>query len=247
MSDTTVIEVSGLSFSYENEPAVSELEFTVERGTTVGILGPNGSGKTTLLRLLLSDLRPQRGAIKISGRPAYVPQTESSRLDFPVTAFEVVLMGTYAQIPWYRRLGHSERQRAAAALERVGLPELAREQFGTLSGGQRQRVLIARALVQSATVILLDEPFTGVDEPSARRIMELLDQLRDEGRTILISTHDIDQARHWDRVLCLNRRQIAFGAPAETLTESVLEQTYGAEIVLLDGGRQAITVQHHHH
>ena len=156
-------------------------------------------------------------------------------------------MGAYARTSWYRRITAADRALARAALERVGLAEHARKRFGALSGGQRQRVLIARALVQDAGILLLDEPFAGVDQTSEEAIMGILDDLRAEGRILLIATHDVDQARRWDRVLCLRGEQIAYGPPADTLTNAVLETTYGAEIVLLDCGHRAVAVQHHSH
>lgn len=146
--------------------------------------------------------------------------------------------------------GRAERAAAHAALKRVGLDALAERSFGELSGGQRQRVLVARALVQDARIVLLDEPFTGLDNVSAERLETLLGELADEGRGVLIATHDVDQARAWDQVLCLNRRQVAFGPPLETLTLDVLAATYGGSIVTLpdgaDGGRLAILPPHHH-
>ena len=129
----------------------------------------------------------------------------------------------------------------------MGLEGSASDRFGSLSGGQRQRVLLARALVQDAAVLLLDEPLSAVDPVSADRIESLFAELRAEGRTVLVSTHDVESARRFDRVLCLNRRQVAFGAPADTLSRNVLEATYGEEIVVLDEGGRAITVQHHAH
>jgi ABC-type Mn2+/Zn2+ transport system ATPase subunit len=164
-----------------------------------------------------------------------------------VTALDVALMGTLSRVPWWRPTGRRERAFALEALERVGLRELAKEQFGELSGGQRQRVLVARALVQDAPVLLLDEPFSGVDQPSAELLERLIDDLGREGRGLLIATHDLEQARRWDRVLCLNRRQIAFGPPAETLTRPVLEETYGAAIVELPGGDAGSVLPAHHH
>jgi ABC-type Mn2+/Zn2+ transport system ATPase subunit len=174
-----------------------------------------------------------------------VPQTERSRLDYPVTALDVALMGTLTRVPWWRPLGRSERARGRRALERVGLGGFEQRSFGTLSGGQRQRVLFARALVQESPVLLLDEPFIGVDRPSEDLLERLIDELAAEGRGILISTHDIDQARGCDRVLCLNRRQVALGPPASTLTKAVLEATYGEAIVALDTAA-AILPAHHH-
>ena len=156
-------------------------------------------------------------------------------------------MGAYARTPWYRRIAGSDRALARDALERVGLADRADTRFGALSGGQRQRVLIARGLVQDAAVLLLDEPFAGVDRTSEDAIMGILDGLRAEGRVLLIATHDVDQARRWDRVLCLAGTQIAYGPPPQTLTNEVLEATYGEEIVLLDCGHRAVAIQHHSH
>jgi ABC-type Mn2+/Zn2+ transport system ATPase subunit len=156
-------------------------------------------------------------------------------------------MGAYARTPWYRRIAGGDRAQARAALARVGLPDRAGTRFGALSGGQRQRVLIARALVQDAGVLLLDEPFAGVDRTSEEAIMRILDELRGEGRVLLIATHDVEQARRWDRVLCLAGSQIAYGPPAATLTNAVLEGTYGEEIVMLDCGHRAVAIQHHAH
>jgi manganese/iron transport system ATP-binding protein/manganese/zinc/iron transport system ATP- binding protein len=196
---------------------------------------------------LLGELALVSGSVRHEGAPAYVPQTERSRLDFPVSALDVALMGAYARTPWYRPIASSDRERARAALRRVGLGERAGERFGALSGGQRQRVLVARALVQDACVLLLDEPFAGVDRTSEEAIMRILDELRAEGRVLLIATHDIEQARRWEQVLCLHGEQVAYGPPASTLSTEVLEATYGAEIVLLEGGERCVAVQHHAH
>jgi ABC-type Mn2+/Zn2+ transport system ATPase subunit len=227
--------------------AIEDVSFALEAGEMAGILGPNGGGKTTLFRALLGELPQRRGTVELAGSPAYVPQTDHARLDFPVSALDVALMGAYRRTPFYRRLGRGERATAESALERVGLADRARARFGTLSGGQRQRVLIARALVQDARVLLLDEPLSGVDAPSAARIESVLGELRDEGRALLVATHDVEQARRFQRVLCLHRRQVAFGAPAEVLTAPVLQETYGDELVVLEGGRAAVNVGHHHH
>jgi ABC-type Mn2+/Zn2+ transport system ATPase subunit len=157
-------------------------------------------------------------------------------------------MGTLARVPWWRPTGRAERRAARAALGRVDLAGLADKRFGELSGGQRQRVLVARALVQNAPVLLLDEPFTGVDRPSAELLESLLADLAAEGRGILIATHDLDQVLAWDEVLCLNRSQVAFGRPAETLTRRVLELTYGGAVVPLpgEGAPVGILPAHHH-
>jgi len=244
---TDLVRVEGLATGYGGAPVLQDVTFDLAAGEAIGVLGPNGGGKSTLFRALLGELRVFRGSVEVPSRLGLVPQTERSRLDYPVTALDVALMGTLSRVPWWRPTGRRERSFALAALERVGLRELAREQFGELSGGQRQRVLVARALVQDAPVLLLDEPFSGVDQPSAELLERLIVDLGDEGRGLLIATHDLDQARRWDRVLCLNRRQIAFGPPTETLTRPVLEQTYGAAIVELPGAEAASVLPPHHH
>jgi manganese/iron transport system ATP-binding protein/manganese/zinc/iron transport system ATP- binding protein len=244
----TLVRAHDLAGGYApGRDAVEGVSFALEAGQAAGVLGPNGGGKTTLFRALLGELPRRRGEVELAGRPAYVPQTGDARLDFPVNALDVALMGAYHRTPFYRRLGRSERAAAEAALERVGLADRARARFGTLSGGQRQRVLIARALVQDARVLLLDEPLSGVDAPSALRIEAVLRELRDEGRALLVATHDVEQARGYERVLCLHRRQVAFGPPAEVLGAAVLQETYGDELVVLEGGRSAVNVGHHHH
>jgi ABC-type Mn2+/Zn2+ transport system ATPase subunit len=239
------LSVEDLAASYGGPVVLSGVAFDAEQGERIGVLGPNGGGKSTLFRVLLGELRPLRGSVRRPARLGFVPQTERSRLDYPVSALDVALMGTLSRVPWWRPVGRTERRIALAALERVGLAALAGEQFGELSGGQRQRVLVARALVQDAPVLLLDEPFSGVDQTSADLLERLLVDLAGEGRALLVATHDLEQARRFDRVLCLNRRQIAFGPPEETLTRPVLEATYGGEIVTLPG-EAALLPPHHH-
>jgi ABC-type Mn2+/Zn2+ transport system ATPase subunit len=229
------------------EPVIRDVEFAAEAGQTVAVLAPNGGGKTTLFRTLLGELEPVHGEFALGGTVASVPQHDRARHDFPVSALDVALMGAYGRTPWWRRLSRADRAAARDALARVGLADRAQHQFGALSGGQRRRVMIARAIVQDALVLLLDEPFAGVDRASEERILAVLDELAAEGRTLLVATHDVEQSRRWDRVLCLNGRQIAFGTPEQTLTAPTLEATYGPELVVLREGAKGLTIQHHDH
>jgi ABC-type Mn2+/Zn2+ transport system ATPase subunit len=250
MSAEPLAQARGLAARYGGgPPAIEAVTFAAPPGRRIALLGPNGGGKTTLFRVLLGELAPAAGELEVRARVSTVPQTERSRLDYPVSALDVALMGTIARLPWWRRPGRAERRDALAALGAVGLREAADRSFGELSGGQRQRVLVARALVQRAELLLLDEPFSGVDRPSAERLANLIDRLAAEGRGVIVATHDVEQARAWDLVLCLNRRQVAFGPTEPTLTLPVLEATYGGAIVDLPpgaGAGRAVLPAHHH-
>jgi ABC-type Mn2+/Zn2+ transport system ATPase subunit len=242
----TRVLAAGAALGYGPSAAVDDLAFEAHAGERVGVLGPNGGGKTTLFRGVAGELVPLTGRLERTGRCAVVPQTERSRLDFPVSALDVALMGALPRLRWWRRPGRADREAARAALGRLGLAGQAGETFGDLSGGQRQRVLIARALVQDAPVVLLDEPFSGLDAAGGELVERLLAELAAEGRCLLIATHDVGQAAAWDRVLCLNRRQVAFGAPADVLDRATLERTYGGAIVELPQGGTGVLPPHHH-
>jgi manganese/iron transport system ATP-binding protein/manganese/zinc/iron transport system ATP- binding protein len=245
----SAVRVEQVAAGYGGEPVLEHVSFEAQAGQSVCVLGPNGGGKTTLFRVLLGELEPSVGRVDLSGRPAYMAQTERTRLDFPVSALDVALMGTLAAGRWWLPPRRAERDAAAAALERVGLADAAGIRFGELSGGQRQRALLARALVQDAPVLLLDEPLSGVDPASGSLIAGVFDELRSEGRALLVASHDVESARSFDLVLCLNRHQVAFGTPAETLSRAALQATYGHELIVLDDAdrTRAITVQHHAH
>jgi manganese/iron transport system ATP-binding protein/manganese/zinc/iron transport system ATP- binding protein len=241
-----LLDLRGVGAGYDDALALSDVDFRAAPGERIAVLGPNGGGKTTLFRVILGELAARTGSLTVEGDVAIVPQTERSRLDFPVSALDVVLMGTIAGRPWWRGPGRSDRAAAREALAAVDLEDRADATFGELSGGQRQRVLVARALVRRARVLLLDEPYRGLDTASVRRLDELISRLAAEGRTLLIATHDVAQARAWDQVLCLNGRQVAFGPPAETLTPETLAGTYGGELLRVGAdGELAVVAEHH--
>lgn len=241
-----LLDLAGVGAGYDDVLALREVTFRADPGDRIAVLGPNGGGKTTLFRVVVGELAVRTGTARVPGDVAIVPQTERSRLDFPVSALDVVLMGTIAGRPWWRGPRRSDREAAHDALAAVDLADLAGSPFGALSGGQRQRVFVARALVRRARVLLLDEPYRGLDSASARRLDELIVRLAGEGRALLIATHDVAQARAWDRVLCVNGRQVAFGPPGETLTPETLAATYGSDLLRVDDdGELAVVAEHH--
>jgi ABC-type Mn2+/Zn2+ transport system ATPase subunit len=235
-----LVRARDVAIAYGPNVAVEGVTFSIERGRRVGLIGPNGGGKTTLVRALLGDVRPSAGTLEVRSTCAGVPQTQRSRLDYPVTALDVALMGTIARTPWWRGPGRAERASARDALAEVGMAGAADTLFGELSGGQQQRVLIARALVRDAGLLLMDEPFTGVDAANVAVILELIDRLSAQGRGLLVATHDVDQVREWDAVLALNHRQVAFGAPDDVLVPEILAATYPGSVVVLSHQGHAV-------
>jgi manganese/zinc/iron transport system ATP- binding protein len=235
-AETAAIDIHDLTVAYNDRPVLWDVDLTIPTGVLAAVIGPNGAGKTTLMKAILGLIRPLSGQIRVLGAPysprrqcvAYVPQRSSVDWDFPTTALDVVLMGTYGRLGWFRRPGRAERQAAWAALKRVGMHDWAQRQIGQLSGGQQQRVFLARALVQQAPLLLLDEPFQGVDAVTEQTIISLLRQLRSEGKTLLAVHHDLQTAaEYFDWVVLLNVRVIASGPTAITLTLQNLQRTYG--------------------
>jgi manganese/zinc/iron transport system ATP- binding protein len=234
--------VTDLTVAYRERPVLWDVDLTVPAGVLMAIVGPNGAGKTTLIKAMLGLVPSVAGQVLILGRPydeqrrlvGYVPQRGTVDWDFPTTVLDVVLMGTYGSLGWFRRPGRGERERAHAALERVGMAAFAARQIRQLSGGQQQRVFLARALVQDAQVYFMDEPFQGVDATTERAIVVLLQELRAAGRTVLVVHHDLQTvAEYFDWVTLLNVRRIASGPVGEVFTEPNLRLTYGGRVAFL--------------
>ena len=229
------MSLEGVTVEYGDHMALSNVTFEVGGGTLMGIIGPNGAGKSTLFNAIAGLLPVHKGRVTLhledSQREslAYVPQRESVNWRFPVTTQDVVMMGRCCRLGWFRRPGKRDRELVRACLGRVGLWDHRSTLMTELSGGQRQRVFVARALAQEATVILLDEAFSGVDIGAQEDLMQILQTLRDEGRIVMIATHDLTNlATRFDEILCLNRHVCACGPPSQVFTSNVMKELYGA-------------------
>ncbi len=242
--ERVVLDIKDAVVSYGRVPALQGIDGSIDAGESVALIGPNGAGKSTLLKAILGLVPLESGSITVLGttpelaRPhvAYVPQQESLDPDFPITAAEVVLMGRYRSVGWFRRPSKSDKAIATAALAQVGLSDRGASQFGTLSGGQRQRILIARAIAQQAQLLLLDEPFNGVDSRTQDVLLDVLKQVRAAGAAVVMSTHDLAIAHlACDDACLLNKHQLAFGPVAESLTPANLRAAYGDHAIVLAG------------
>jgi manganese/zinc/iron transport system ATP- binding protein len=234
---TPALEVRRLTVSYGSRPALWDVDASFPRGALSAIVGPNGAGKSTLLRACLGLVPSDAGQALVEGRPArsaldrvaYVPQRDAVDWDFPITVREVVEMGRYPAVGWVRRVGRRHRAVVDECLERVGMSAYARRQIGALSGGQRQRVFFARALAQDAPLLLMDEPFAGIDARTQAALLELLRDLRAGGRSIAVVHHDLATVRaSFDWALLLNVRAVAAGPVAGALSEENVRRAYGA-------------------
>jgi manganese/zinc/iron transport system ATP- binding protein len=234
-----VIEIRDLTVAYRDKPVLWDVDLEVPPGVLMAIVGPNGAGKTTLIKATLGLVEPAAGEILIDGAShdekrrevAYVPQRGSVDWDFPTNVLDVVMMGLYGRLGWLRRPGAPERASAMEALNKVGMADFAQRQISQLSGGQQQRVFLARALVQDASIYLMDEPFQGVDATTEKAIVGLLQELRQAGRTVVVVHHDLQTvAEYFDWVLLLNVRRIAAGPIADVFTEENLRATYGGRV-----------------
>ncbi len=246
MPDVPAISIRHLTVSYRNKPVLVDVSLDVPRGTVIGILGPNGAGKSTLIKSVMGFVDRDFGTVSlfgeevenVQGRVAYVPQRGQIDWSFPVTVWDVVLMGRYGFVPWYRSLGRQDSRVAEQALEDVRMLEFRNRQIGQLSGGQQQRVFMARALTQQSDILLLDEPFAGVDAATERAIAGLLAASREQGKTVMVVHHDLETAAEFfDSVVIVNGRLYAYGPPKEVMTPELLVEVYGGNLRKLSWNR----------
>ena len=236
------IEVTDLTVAYRERPVLWDVDLTVPPGVLMAIVGPNGAGKTTMIKAILGLVPPAAGQVLIHGQPysqqrqlvGYVPQRGSVDWDFPTTVLDLVMMGRYGDLGWIKRPGQREKELALTALKKVSMVDYVARQISQLSGGQQQRVFLARALVQDAQVYFMDEPFQGVDAKTEHAIIELLQELRSQGKTVVVVHHDLQTVPdYFDWVLLLNVRRIASGPVAEVFTEANLRLAYGGRVAYL--------------
>ncbi|PID85275.1 MAG: manganese ABC transporter ATP-binding protein [Chloroflexi bacterium] len=236
------IEVEDLTLAYGEKPVLWDIDFRVPESTLMAVVGPNGAGKTTLIKAILGLLKPAAGRILIYGRTyeeqrklvGYVPQRGSVDWDFPTSVLDVVMMGRYGKLGWFRRPGKKDKEMALGALEKVGMSKYAHRQISQLSGGQQQRTFLARALVQDAKVYFMDEPFQGVDATTERAIVALLKELREAGKTVVVVHHDLQTVpEYFDWVTLLNVLRIASGPVDQVFTDENLRLAYGGKVNFL--------------
>jgi len=237
-----ILELHNLTVSYQSKPALWNVDFELSGNHLVGVIGPNGSGKTTMLKAIMGLIEPNSGYVKIFGRSleearariAYVPQRGSVDWDFPIDVFETVLMGRYTPRNLFSRPSKTDKEIAMEAIKKVKLDPFVHRQISQLSGGQQQRVFIARALAQQADLYLLDEPFAGVDIATENAIVELLQEMKHEGKTILVVHHDLQTVTHYfDWLIMLNTRMIAAGPTTEVFNQENIEKAYGGRLSIL--------------
>ncbi len=249
------IQLKSLSAGYGRTLVIEDVSANIEAGARVALVGPNGAGKSTLFKAIVGLIRPTSGQVLIDGQPAqhvsqtaaYVPQFEDVDWDFPVSVMDVVLMGLARQVGWFRHPNASHRRTAQEALKRVGLPAYANRQIGELSGGQKRRVFIARALAQGAHILLLDEPFSGVDALAQQTLFEILDGLRSDGVTVLLATHDLNLiSTHFDALFVLNKRKIAYGNPDKVFTPSIMAAAFGSQMAIWHNDGQVVMLTDQH-
>lgn len=248
-SAASPLSIHAMTVAYHRKPVLWDVDYDAPPNRLVAIVGPNGAGKSTLIKACLGLVPRASGQVAFWGEPyararsriGYMPQRESVDWDFPVSALDVVCMGRYRRIGWFRPVTRSHREAARACLERVGLADLADRQISRLSGGQQQRVFLARALAQEADLYLMDEPFAGVDAATERAIVEVLRALKAAGRTVIAVHHDLQTVgEYFDDVILLNMRVVAAGPVATVFTRENLQKTYGGRLTLLAEAAEAV-------
>lgn len=240
------IEVRNLTVSFGPKPALLDVSVSIDEGLLVGIIGPNGAGKSTLVKAILGFVKPDFGQVLIQGnsfehargKVAYVPQRGAVDWDYPITVEQVALMGRYGHVPWWKDLGSEDRHRVHEALEMVRMADFRHRQIGQLSGGQQQRVFMARALAQGGDILLLDEPFAGVDAATERAILDVLDRAKKSGRTLVVVHHDLATAsEYFDRLILIKQRLYAYGEPERVLDPELLSEVYEGKLRAFGGLR----------
>jgi manganese/zinc/iron transport system ATP- binding protein len=238
-----VLALRDVAVAYGHNLAVCEVTADIPPGAVVGLIGPNGSGKSTLLKGIAGSVPLAGGTVQFGGRPvrelagrvAYVPQREEVNWGFPVTALDVVMMGRYRALGWLRWPGRKERELAQSALGTLGLGGMGGRHISQFSGGQQQRIFLARAMVQEPVLVLLDEPFTGIDVQNRSVFHEQIRRFAAAGVTVLVATHDLDEVRSTTtHVLLLNRRMVAFGPTATTFTPANLRAAFGGQVAVFE-------------
>lgn len=243
------LEIHDMTVAYHRKPVLWDIDLQVPEGKLIGIVGPNGAGKSTLIKAVLGLVPLASGKVQFYGQPyarqrhlvGYVPQRESVDWDFPVTALDVVMMGSYGRLGWFRRPGSRERRQATDCLAKVGMEGFVARQIRQLSGGQQQRVFLARALAQDAQLYFMDEPFAGVDAATEQAIVTLLQALRAGGRTVLVVHHDLQTVKqYFDHVILINMRLVDNGPTETTFTAENLAKTFGGRLTILDEAAEAV-------
>lgn len=246
------LRVNNLAVAYQKKLVLEDISFSIPEGKLIGIIGPNGAGKSTLIKAILELVPPISGKVEIFGdsykntrkRVGYVPQRESVDWDFPTDALDVVMMGRYGQLGWFKRPDKREKEHAMECLDQVGMSQYAHRQISQLSGGQQQRVFLARALAQDAQLYFMDEPFVGVDAATEKAIITLLTKLKNQGKTVLVVHHDLNTVKeYFDWIMLLNVKLVGIGPTEQLFTKNYLQKTYGGSLTMLDTDTSPIIVK----
>ena len=244
----TSLEVKNLTVSYSNKIALTDVNFSMESGKLIGIIGPNGSGKSTLMKAVLNLTAKDSGEVQINektleevrGNIAYIPQRSNIDWDFPILVRDTVLLGTYPKLGLFNRPKAKEKKIAEEALKKVGMEDFADKQIGELSGGQQQRIFLARSLAQNADIFFMDEPFVGIDIHSEEIIINILKELRDQGKTLFVIHHDLTKVEdYFDELILVNKELVATGTVSDVFTPELMVRTFNAPLTVLEnmGGK----------